>query len=275
MFLFDILSENDDLTENAGQRVVTIFRNNSPVPHEVYLWKIGPGKNEYELEVRHDKKRIPIKLELDKIRQAMFKKGFAESLEVPDSGKIIEASMTNSTPTKKEGQFNRGVEKLIAAAQANPKLDAQVAVMVHDHPGSIAYGRFIRIGGTGLIYVKLNGGKLPNWASGDVIAVRPAEVYDVWDPKLRGVSVVHREYDDFGNRAVREDKRVTNSKNVQDLAIKYITKMLERGHSSRAAVSYSANMIYGVGVSHNEAMSAAIKAFHLITGEHVTEDQVN
>lgn len=112
---------------------------------------------------------------------------------------VTEASMTKSVPSKKEGVFNKGVEK---------SLGQQVAVIVLDHPDSVAYGKFVRIGETGLCHIKLNGGKLPsNWASGDMIAVRPSEVYSTWDPRIAGKEAVHREYDDVGGKTVREDTK--------------------------------------------------------------------
>jgi hypothetical protein len=110
-------------------------------------------------------------------------------------GKLPEASMTKSVPSKKESVFNKGVEK---------SLGQQVAVIVLDHPDSVAYGVFKRIGETGLCHIKLNGGKLPGWAAGDMIAVRPSEVYSTWDPRIAGKTAVHREYDDQGNKTVRE-----------------------------------------------------------------------
>lgn len=112
-------------------------------------------------------------------------------------GKLPEASMTNSVPSKKESVFNKGVEK---------SLGQQVAVIVLDHPDSVAYGVFKRIGETGLCHIKLNGGKIEGWASGDMIAVRPSEVYSTWDPRLQGKTAVHREYSDTGEKTVREEK---------------------------------------------------------------------
>ena len=108
--------------------------------------------------------------------------------------KTDEASMTKSVPSKKEGAFHKGVEKLVGQ---------QVAVVVVDYPDSVAYGMFKRIGETGLCHIKLNGGKLPGWASGDMIAVRPSEVYAPWDTRLQGMTAVHKEYEN-GEKVVRE-----------------------------------------------------------------------
>ena len=109
-----------------------------------------------------------------------------------------EASMTKSVPSKKESEFNKGVEKLIGQ---------QVAIVVRDHPDSVAYGLFKRIGETGLCHIKLNGGKLPGWASGDMIAVRPSELYAPWDTRLQDKTAVHREYGNNGEKTVREDNK--------------------------------------------------------------------
>lgn len=134
-------------------------------------------------------------------------------------------------PSKKESVLNKGVEKMLVAMQAwqdardeaikfmdpippRPKLD--VAVVVKDYPNNLAYGTIKFIGRNGLIHVKLNGGKLKDWASGDEIAVRPNEVHAAWDPALQGKTTVHREYDDLGNRTVREAETVRDRKTGQE-----------------------------------------------------------
>jgi hypothetical protein len=213
---------------------------------KIYLWKTGPGDNTYEMEVGQDRKRIPVKLSFAQIRQTLATKGFNESItrmgklliestkigskgqtcvrckkgtyqetsiqddmqgvlhctncgyEVTNPGNVTEASMTKSVPSKKESVFNKGVEK---------SLGQQVAVIVLDHPDSVAYGVFKRIGETGLCHIKLNGGKIEGWASGDMIAVRPSEVYSTWDPRLQGKTAVHREYGDTGEKTVRENNK--------------------------------------------------------------------
>ena len=124
---------------------------------------------------------------------------------------VEEAAMTKSVPSKKEGAFHKGVEKL---------LGQQVAVVVIEHPDSVAYGMFKRIGETGLCHIKLNGGKLPGWASGDMIAVRPSEVYAPWDTRLQGMTAVHREYEN-GERKVNEIDDAT----VQNLQAKRLIKL--------------------------------------------------
>lgn len=168
----------------GGPKLIAIFRKEKPHHAKIYLWKTGPGDNTYEMEVGQDRKRIPVALSFAQIRQTLARKGFNES--ITRAGRmLIEASMTKSVPSKKESTFNKGVEK---------SLGQQVAVIVLDHPDSVGYGKFVRIGETGLCHIKLNGGKLPGWASGDMIAVRPSEVYSTWDPRLQGKTAVHREY---------------------------------------------------------------------------------
>lgn len=137
------------------------------------------------------------------------KKGFrvhdANYIEGYDiASNVDEASMTKSVPGKKESVFNKGVEKLIGQ---------QVAVVTHEYPDMVAYGTFKRIGETGLCHIKLNGGKLKGWAAGDMIAVAPDELYAPWDSRLQGMTAVHREYDNQGNKTVRE----ADSNNKSDL----------------------------------------------------------
>jgi hypothetical protein len=111
-------------------------------------------------------------------------------------------------------KLNKGVDKIYQAVlqqqvdrengETVKPVRAEVAVVVDAHPGKLSYGTLKRIGRSGLFHVKLNGGKIKDWAAGDEIAVQPHEVYATWDPKLQSMTTVHREYNDDGSRNVRE-----------------------------------------------------------------------
>lgn len=333
------------LQETEG-KLIAIFRKGPDLNHptvmssKIYLWKTGPGQDNFEMEVGQERKRIPVVLSLDQIRQVLAKKGFHESItpagkllneantayhrvavtvsdpnaaavtqrnekiqktirvkgdeadalkkavehykkkgfrvydayyiegydlasqEIPESSsntrvkelkkeldryarieaggnalsggerknrtsnrkelaqlsrkKTNEASMTKSVPGKQGSIYNRGVEKLVGQ---------QVAIVVNDYPDNVAYGTFKRIGETGLCHIKLNGGKLRNWASGDMIAVQPSEVFAPWDSRLKDLSSIHREYDDNGEKIVREVDDLT----VQNLQAKRLRNLRTQG----------------------------------------------
>jgi hypothetical protein len=141
-----------------------------------------------------------------KVYDAYYVEGYDKGIPVP------EASMTKSIPNKQGSIFNKGVEKLVGQ---------QVAIVANDHPDNVSYGLFKRIGETGLCHIKLNGGKLRNWAAGDMIAVQPNEVFAPWDSRLKDLTSIHREYDDNGEKIVREidDLTVANlqAKRLRDL----------------------------------------------------------
>lgn len=124
-------------------------------------------------------------------------------------------NMFEAFVTKKESVLNKGVEKIFARVKQweaardeavkyqdrmPPMPREEVAVIVADHPTSIGYGVIKQMGRSGLVHVKLMGGELKDWASKDVIAVRPNEIYATWDPSLRDKTVVHRVYNNDGSR---------------------------------------------------------------------------
>jgi hypothetical protein len=104
--------------------------------------------------------------------------------------------------------------------------------VVKDHPNSLSYGTIKFIGRSGLVHVKLNGGKLENWASGDEIAVRPNEIFATWDPALQNKTTVHREYNPDGSKAVREGPEEHFAKDPSGYTRNMHTGRLEGPHWS-------------------------------------------
>lgn len=124
-------------------------------------------------------------------------------------------SILEAVVAKAEMHLHKGVEKILARVKdyerirdeaikygdpAPPRPREEVAVVVASHPDSIGYGVVAQLGRSGLVHVKLMGGSLKDWASKDVIAVRPSELYATWDPFLRDKTVVHRVYNNDGTK---------------------------------------------------------------------------
>lgn len=124
----------------------------------------------------------------------------------------VQQGKTSDYPVPKKLQ--KGVDKIYARVLQRqvdrengehvPNVDEQVAVVVAAHPKLLSYGIFKRVGRSGKCHIKLLGGKLKDWAAGDMIAVEPSEVYATWDPSLQDKTAVHRAYNDAGQSTVRE-----------------------------------------------------------------------
>lgn len=136
----------------------------------------------------------------------------------------VKQGSINDYPVPKK--LHKGVDKIYARVLQRqvdrengehvPNVDEQVAVIVAAHPKLLSYGIFKRVGRSGMCHIKLLGGKLKDWAAGDMIAVSPDEVYATWDPYLDGKTTVHRAYNDAGQSTVREADTVRDRKTGQE-----------------------------------------------------------
>lgn len=136
----------------------------------------------------------------------------------------VKQGSVNDYPAPKK--LHKGVDKIYARVLQRQvdrengehvaNVDEQVAVIVAAHPQLLSYGIFKRVGRSGKCHIKLLGGKLKDWAAGDMIAVEPDEVYATWDPYLSGKTAVHRAYNDAGQSTVREADTVRDRKTGQE-----------------------------------------------------------
>ena len=137
----------------------------------MYVWKVG--HNQFELGSQGFEKRVPVNLNYDQVRLALQRKGFSESR---DFSAIKNALLeSNSKVSAKEKMLNPGVE-----------VGATVAVKAPGFDYMVKYGKFLRIGPSGLATVILNepldsSGETriavpPNWLHTDIQPAYPQKI---------------------------------------------------------------------------------------------------
>jgi hypothetical protein len=131
---------------------------------------------------------------------------FTEAKRPVQQGKITDYPVPKKLQKGVDKIYARVLQRQVDRENGEhvPNVDEQVAVVVAAHPKLLSYGIFKRVGRSGKFHIKLLGGKLKDWAAGDMIAVEPSEVYATWDPSLQDKTAVHRAYNDAGQSTVRE-----------------------------------------------------------------------
>ena len=289
-FIRDVMhvtsANNPKAYESKGQvneeKLVAIFRKETPNVDKAWVWKTGSGLTDFEVEdTEHG--RYPIGEVVPEItsaktpqdvkqliRKAMFKLNFHEGCDVTvDSSFLGEASMTKSIPPKKESQFTPAMQNIVD----NNRKGARVAVLVPEYPYMVGFGNFIRVGESGLVHVKLSK-ELAGWAAGDVVAVWPSELRDPENEKYLPDNSFKKkgqgELTEAPEQAFPTDTLVDPG--LAALANKYVARMLDKKQMGRSAVVYTANALHSQHVSLPMAMLAARLAYFRLSGKDITEE---